>query len=86
MRFEEALTSLREGYHVRRKDWNIIALGWPPDAPGITAFWQAGFTEPYRPTVEDIQAEDWLLFPLSKAVETRRLHTVIDEACRKLGM
>lgn len=84
MRFEEALTSLREGYIIKRKDWTAITLGWL-GMPHMTAFWQGGFTERYRPSLDDIEAEDWLLVG-QKTTQPKPLHTAIHDACTKLGM
>jgi hypothetical protein len=58
MKFEVALIALREGYHMRRKNWRST-IGWPPGAPNIMMFWEWGFVEPWRPTLKDIQSEDW---------------------------
>ena len=58
MKFEEALQALRLGYHVRRANWRS-SLGWSPGMASIHMLWPSGFAEAWRPTLEDVQAEDW---------------------------
>jgi len=62
MNFSIALTLLRESYFVRRQNWRAN-LGWSPGSDKIQMFWPSGFVEAWRPTLEDIQAEDWLKYP-----------------------
>ena len=63
-----------------------MQIGWAPGAPNITLFWTAGHSEPWRPILEDIQAEDWELFPYSQVEERQLLHVAVNEMCKKLGM
>lgn len=62
MTFGEALTLLRERYHVRRANWRAC-IAWSPGSDTIQMFWPSGFSEPWRPTLSDIQAEAWERFP-----------------------
>lgn len=56
--FHLALSLLISRHHVRRKNWRAV-IGWPPGSEAIQMFWPSGFAEPWRPTLADIQANDW---------------------------
>jgi hypothetical protein len=56
--FQIALSLLVSRYHVRRANWRAV-IGWPPGGDDILMFWPSGFVEPWRPTLADIQANDW---------------------------
>jgi len=58
MNFEFAIQLLRNHYHVRRLHWRA-SIGWSPGSDTIQMFWPSGFVEPWRPTLADIQANDW---------------------------
>ena len=58
LQFEHMLAALRDGYFFRRANWRA-SIGWSPGSDNIQMFWPSGFVEPWRPTLADIQAEDW---------------------------
>ncbi|HZJ13985.1 MAG TPA: hypothetical protein VFD27_03000 [Chthoniobacteraceae bacterium] len=62
MTFDYALQLLRWHQFMRRANWRTN-LGWSPGSDKILLFYPSGFSEPWRPTLEDVMANDWEKFP-----------------------
>lgn len=59
MTFEDALTSLRLRFHMRRVDWRST-IGWPPGSEFILQFWPSGVVTKWEPTQADVLSCDWV--------------------------
>lgn len=59
MTFSSALPLLRAHTLMRRSIWQNSWVGLPLGAPHVILFWRSGFQEKWRPTLEDVFADDW---------------------------